>query len=146
MRLAIGTTGWYGDEAATQSWGMATALLPCFGHANAAPLRIVVVVVVEGTIVEVVVEDGVVVVVVVVEGGIVVVVEVELVVDVGSVVVVVGVGPVAQRGLMPGAIAIAAVVTSGETATRVLTTTVTRSPRRNHRPGRDSTYETYRPK
>ena len=143
VRLAIGTTGWYGDEAATQSWGMATALLPCFGHANAAPLRIVVVVV-EGTNVEVVVEDGVVA-VVVVEGGIVVVVEVELVVDVTSVVVVVGVGPVAQRGLTPGAVAIAAVVTSGETATRVLTTTVTRSPRRNHRPGRDSTYETYRP-
>jgi hypothetical protein len=94
VRLAIATTGWNGDDAATHSWGITTAPLPCLGHAGADSLATVAVVV-DGTVV---VESADVVVVV---GGIIVVVvevEVEVVVDVGDVVVVVvvGVTPLAQ--------------------------------------------------
>jgi hypothetical protein len=65
VRLAIGTRGWYDEAAATQSRGIATAALPCAGHAIAVFLGIVVVVVV-----------------VVVEVGTVVVVDVDVVVEV----------------------------------------------------------------
>lgn len=90
VRLAIETRGWYDEAAATQSRGIATAALPCAGHAIVVFLGIVVVVVV------VVVEVGTVVVEVDVEvvvTGTVVVVVTTVVVD-ETVVVVVVVGEV----------------------------------------------------
>jgi hypothetical protein len=86
VRLAIGTRGWYDEAATTQSRGIATAALPCAGHAIAVFLGIVVVVVVVevGTVVvEVDVE-------VVVVGTVVVVVTTVVVDETVVVVVVVG--------------------------------------------------------
>lgn len=74
VRLAIGTLGWFGDDAATDTLGISTAALPTFGHGNFDRLEGIVVVVVG--------------VVVVVDVGTVVVVGVGMVVvDVGMLVV-----------------------------------------------------------
>ena len=74
----MGTLGWYGDDAATLSFGITTAALPRTGHGKSERRRGMVVVVVGGRTVVVVV------------GGTVVVVGGTVVVVVGTVVVVVG--------------------------------------------------------
>jgi len=66
----MGTRGWRGDDAATESWGIATAALPCTGQGMFDRIGVVVVVVGIGTVVVVVeVDEGTVVVVVVVSHG-----------------------------------------------------------------------------
>jgi hypothetical protein len=103
----MGTRGWEGEAASTDSCGTATAALPCFGQGRSdLPASVVVVV----AAVVVVVDDGAV--VVVVDPGVVVVVE----------------GPV---------LVVAEVATSGAESTmgaptRATTAMVTAEPRRNN--------------
>jgi hypothetical protein len=92
VKLAIGTRGWYGDVAATQSRGIATAALAWIGQSIAVFFGTVVVVVGGGSVVVVVGGSVVVVAPVVVVTGTVVVVT--TVVVVGCVVEVVVVGSV----------------------------------------------------
>ncbi|MEO9181671.1 MAG: hypothetical protein ABI298_08500, partial [Acidimicrobiales bacterium] len=155
MTLAIGTLGWYGDVAVTQSVGMAMAPLAPEGQLIAACKIVVVVVsggcevvVVGGVVVEVVGAGGTVVVVVVV--GCVVVVEDTVVVVVveGTVTVVVVVVDVVvvvavEHDGSAGDVAMAEVSMIGESTRRLKEATATDEHRRIHWRRRRFTRQTY---